>query len=155
MIFEMYGKQGMGYNAVAYKLNDLGIPSRTGQWGATSIVNIINNEVYLGKIRWHREPVKRVMKDGRMAKKRILNDDYEVYEGLHEPIITQEQWDLAKAAQVERNHTSNHTDRQLRNPLAGILMCGKCGTIMKRYILLRPPLKLRWQIGRRQSAEQG
>ena len=34
MIFEMYGKQGMGYNAVAYKLNDLGIPSRTGQWGA-------------------------------------------------------------------------------------------------------------------------
>ena len=74
------------------------------------------------------------MKDGRMAKKRILNDDYEIYEGLHEPIITQEQWDLAKAAQVERNHTSNHTDRQLRNPLAGILMCGKCGTIMKRYI---------------------
>lgn len=134
MIFEMYGKQGMGYNAVAYKLNDLGIPSRTGQWGATSIVNIINNEVYLGKIRWRREPVKRVMKDGRMAKKRILNDDYEVYDGLHEPIITQEQWDLAKAAQVERNHTSNHTDRQLRNPLAGILMCGKCGTIMKRYI---------------------
>ena len=134
MIFEMYGKQGMGYNAVAYKLNDLGIPSRTGQWGATSIVNIINNEVYLGKIRWRREPVKRVMKDGRMAKKRILNEDYEVYDGLHEPIITQEQWDLAKAAQVERNHTSNHTDRQLRNPLAGILMCGKCGTIMKRYI---------------------
>ena len=69
-----------------------------------------------------------------MAKKRILNDDYEVYDGLHEPIITQEQWDLAKAAQVERNHTSNHTDRQLRNPLAGILMCGKCGMIMKRYI---------------------
>ena len=134
MIFDMYGQQGMGYNAVAYKLNDLGIPSRTGQWGATSIVNIINNEVYLGKIRWRREPVKRIMKDGRMAKKRILNDDYEVYDGLHEPIITQEQWDLAKNAQVERNHTSNHTDRQLRNPLAGVLLCEKCGTIMKRYI---------------------
>ena len=134
MIFDMYGQQGIGYNAVAYKLNDLGIPSRTGQWGATSIVNIINNEVYLGKIRWRREPVKRIMKDGRMAKKRILNDDYEVYDGLHEPIITQEQWDLAKNAQVERNHTSNHTDRQLRNPLAGVLLCEKCGTIMKRYI---------------------
>lgn len=134
MIFDMYGQHGMGYNAVAYKLNDLGIPSRTGQWGATSIVNIINNEVYLGKIRWRREPVKRIMKDGRMAKKRILNDDYEVYDGLHEPIITQEQWDLAKNAQVERNHTSNHTDRQLRNPLAGVLLCEKCGTIMKRYI---------------------
>ena len=30
MIFDMYGQQGMGYNAIAYKLNDLHIPSRTG-----------------------------------------------------------------------------------------------------------------------------
>ncbi len=134
MIFDMYGQQGLGYNAVAYKLNDLGIPSRTGEWSQTSIANIINNEVYLGKIRWRREPVKRIVKDGMMAKKRFLNDEYEIYEGMHEPIITQEQWDLAKIAQAARNHTSNHADRQLRNPLAGVLMCAKCGTIMKRYI---------------------
>ena len=81
MIFEMYGKQGIG------------------EWGQTSIANIINNEVYLGKIRWRREPVKRVVKDGMLAKKRILNDDYELYEGRHEPIITEEQWNMAKAAQ--------------------------------------------------------
>lgn len=134
MIFDMYGQQGMGYNAIAYKLNDLGIPARTGEWAQTSIANIINNEVYLGKIRWRREPVKRVVKDGMMAKRRILNDDYELYEGLHEAIVTQEQWNLAKAAQGARNHTSNHTDRQLRNPFAGVLMCEKCGSIMKRYI---------------------
>lgn len=134
MIFDMYGKQGMGYNAIAYQLIDLGIPSRVEKWGSTSIVNIINNEVYLGKIRWRREPVKRVIKDGFMAKKRILNDDYELYDGLHEAIITQEQWDLAKKAQGERNHTSNHADRQLRNSLAGVLFCDKCGRIMKRYV---------------------
>ena len=75
------------------------IPSRIGEWGQTSIANIINNEVYLGKIRWRREPVKRVVKDGMLAKKRILNDDYELYEGRHEPIITEEQWNMAKAAQ--------------------------------------------------------
>ena len=99
MIFEMYGKQGIGYNTIAYQLNQMHIPSRIGEWGQTSIANIINNEVYLGKIRWRREPVKRVVKDGMLAKKRILNDDYELYEGRHEPIITEEQWNMAKAAQ--------------------------------------------------------
>ena len=39
---------------------------------------------------------------------------------------------MAKAAQKKRNHTPNHKDRQLRNPFASILVCGKCGAIMKR-----------------------
>ena len=50
MIYDMYGKQGMGYNAIAYALNDMHIPARKGQWSQTSIVNILTNEVYLGKI---------------------------------------------------------------------------------------------------------
>ena len=64
MIFDMYGQQGMGYNAIAYRLNDLHIPARKGLWSQTSVVNILTNEVYLGKIRWRKEPVKRVIKDG-------------------------------------------------------------------------------------------
>ena len=81
MIFEMYGQQGMGYNAIAYKLNDLHIPARKGEWSQTSVVNILNNEVYLGKIRWRREPVKKVIKDGKITKKRIQNQNYDLYEG--------------------------------------------------------------------------
>lgn len=134
MIFDMYGQQGMGYNAIAYALNDLHIPARKGQWSQTSVVNILTNEVYLGKIRWRREPVKRIIKDGMLVKKRIQNDDYELYDGLHEPIITKEQWDRVKAAQAKHSHTSVHTDRELRNPFAGILFCEKCGAIMKRYL---------------------
>ena len=134
MIYDMYGKQGMGYNAIAYALNDMHIPARKGEWSQTSIVNILTNEVYLGKIRWRREPVKKVVKDGFLAKTRILNDDYELYDGMHEPIITEEQWDLVKAAQKKRNHASVNTDRQLQNPFAGILVCGKCGAIMKRTV---------------------
>lgn len=76
----------------------------------------------------------KVIKDGFLAKKRITNDEYDLYEGLHEPIITQEQWDLAKAAQEKRNHNPVNTDRHLQNPFAGILVCGKCGAIMKRVI---------------------
>lgn len=134
MIYDMYGQQGMGYNAIAYALNDMHIPARKGKWSQTSIVRILTNEVYLGKIRWRREPVKKVVKDGFLAKTRILNDDYELYDGLHEPIITQEQWERVKAAQTKRNHTSTHITRELQNPFAGILFCDKCGAIMKRYL---------------------
>ena len=135
MIFEMYGKQCMGYTAIAYTLNEMHIPTRKGgEWNFGSIVNILNNEVYLGKIRWRKEPVKRVIKDGMVAKKRIQNNDYELYEGRHEAIITQEQWDLVKAAQKKRNHTPVNVDRQLRNPFVGILFCDKCGGIMKRNV---------------------
>ena len=134
MIFDMYGQQGMGYNAIAYRLNDLNIPARKGQWSQTSIVNILTNEVYLGKIRWRHEPSKRVIKDGMLTKKRIINDDYELYDGRHEPIITQEQWDLVKAAQARYKHRPVNIDRKLQNPFAGILYCDKCGGIMKRNV---------------------
>ncbi len=134
MIFDMYGQQGMGYNAIAYALNDMHIPARKGAWSQTSIANILTNEVYLGKIRWRREPVKKVVKDGFLAKTRILNDDYELYDGLHEPIITEQQWETAKAAQKKRGHHSTHASKELKNPFAGILFCEKCGAVMKRFL---------------------
>ena len=71
MIFDMYGRQGIGYNTIAYQLNQMHIPSRTGTWGQTSITNILNNEVYLGKIRWRHEPTKRIVKDGMLVKNEL------------------------------------------------------------------------------------
>lgn len=133
-IFDMYGKQGIGYNTIAYQLNQMHIPSRTGTWGQTSITNILNNEVYLGMIRWRHEPTKRIVKDGMLVKKRVQSRDYELYEGLHEPIITQEQWDSVKAVQNSRNHASVHKDKRLMNPFASILFCEKCGAILKRNV---------------------
>lgn len=134
MIFDMYGKQGIGYNTIAYQLNEMHIPSQTGTWGQTSITNILNNEVYLGMIRWKHEPTKRIVKDGMLTKKRVVSKDYELYEGLHEPIISQEQWDMVKSKQQERNHSSVNSNRQLTNPFATILFCEKCGAVMKRNV---------------------
>lgn len=67
----MYGQQGIGCNAIAYALNDMHIPAGKGKRSQTSIANILTNEVYLDKTRWRRKPVK----DGFLAKTRILNDD--------------------------------------------------------------------------------
>lgn len=52
-----------------------------------------------------------------LSKKRILNDDYELYEGRHEAIITEEQWDQVQEILNRHKHTSNHTERQLKTRL--------------------------------------
>lgn len=134
MIFDMYGTQGIGYNTIAYKLNQMHIPSQSGTWGQTSITNILNNEAYLGKIRWKHEPTKKVVRDGMLLKKRISNSNYELYDGLHEAIITQEQWDRVKEMQRGRQHFSVNTGRTLMNPFATIMFCEKCGATMKRNV---------------------
>lgn len=134
MIYDLYGERGIGYNTIAYQLNQLGIPALNGKWGQTSVVNILNNEVYLGKIRWRREPVKRVIEDGMLTKKRYANDNYDLYAGLHEPIITQETWDKVKAMQKNKDHPSTHAAKELKNPFATILVCEKCGAVMKRNV---------------------
>ena len=112
----------------------MNIPSRTGTWGQSSVANILNNEVYLGKIRWKYEPTKRILKEGFIAKKRIQSKDYELYDGLHEAIITEEQWEKVKLKQRERNHASVNSNRKLVNPFATILLCEKCGAVMRRNV---------------------
>ncbi|WP_346908310.1 recombinase family protein [Faecalicatena orotica] len=134
MIYDMYGQQGIGYNTIAYQLNEMHIPSLNGSWGQTSITNILSNEVYLGKIRWRREPTKRIIRDGMVVKKRVLNNNYELYDGLHEPIITQEQWERVVSVRNSRNHSSVHSTKQLSNPFATILFCEKCGATLKRNV---------------------
>lgn len=134
MIFDMYGTQGIGYNTIAYKLNQMHIPSQNGSWAQTSITNILNNETYLGKIRWKYEPTKKIVQNGMLVKKRVSNSNYELYDGLHEPIVTQEQWDRVKEMQRSKQHFSVNASKALMNPFATILFCEQCGATMKRNV---------------------
>lgn len=133
MIFNMYC-QGIGYNTIAYKLNQMGIPSAKGRWGQTSIANILNNEVYLGKIRWGEEPVVKTIVDGKLVKTRYRSKDYQLFDGLHEAIVTQELWDTTKAVQESRSNASIHIDRTLQNPFAGLMRCSHCGSTINRNV---------------------
>ena len=125
-------------DSVAVHFNDRRVQDLSaaphGKYHQAEDRHILTNEVYLGKIRWRREPVKRVVRDGFLAKTRILNDDYELYDGMHEPIITEEQWELAQAVKKKKGHHSTHTTKELKNPFAGILFCEKCGAGLKRNV---------------------
>lgn len=121
---------------VANDLNRRGIPSPEGKtWTPFTVRGIVRNVVYIGKISWGKTRQQVSERDGIAFKKRtVFQDEYMVVEGLHDAIVSEEVWERANAAVATK---SPRTKRKLklRNPLATVLVCEKCGNSMtlKRY----------------------
>ena len=119
--------------STATYLNESGIRTRSGgMWCTSRIKAIISNPVYKGYIRYGYYRRKLISNDGVHTKyKWQINDDYLLVEGLHDPIVSEETWNRANEF-TSRNVPVNK-DRNLKNPLAGLLVCKKCGRSMRRY----------------------
>ena len=108
MIFDWYTEERLGTGQIANKLNDLHIPARkSDEWSGSSIINIIDNVHYIGKTLSGKRRTKKQIIDGKLIKKPTRNSDYEVFEGRHEPIITEEQFELAQHNRCYRTHRRN------------------------------------------------
>lgn len=130
MIFDMYVNQDMGRVNIAHRLNDLGIPTRSGAlWGQNSIKNILENEHYIGKTFWNKRRENTIVEDGEIRKIRPVakSGDYLLYDGRHPAIISDELFRAARDKQG-KNHKSK-AKTKVRNPLAGLLFC-QCGRAM-------------------------
>lgn len=130
MIFDMYVNQDMGRVTIAHRLNELKIPTRTGAlWSQDTIKTMLENDHYIGKVRWNWRKTINVVEDGEIKKKRPKTEigEYLVYEGKQPAIID---YDLFYAAREKqgRNHRAKPKTK-VRNPLAGILFC-QCGRAM-------------------------
>lgn len=131
LIFDLYTKEGMGYGSIAHHLNTLHLKTKAGlPWKTSTVITLIKNELYMGKIRWKYQSQEKRIVDGKLVKKRSKNKEYEVHEGLHEPIITEEQWQLAQQVSANRFHPSSKIGKELVNPFAELLRCEKCGSTL-------------------------
>lgn len=140
LIFDLYvngektenGMQRLGMSLIARKLNSLGIkPLKNEVWVSATIRDMLSNPVYAGKIRWKHRAVKKKVIDGEVVKQRPINDDYLVVDGLHEPIVDIETFE--KAQNITKNNKKTPVGiREIKNPLAGLVRCGKCGRAMLR-----------------------
>lgn len=149
MIFDWYingteingVKKRLGLHAIAKRLNELGVKSLCGKdyWTIYGVRNMLNNPVYIGKIRWgYRKVKKTVTPDGRKKKLRepAKNGEYIIVDGLHEPIISEETFRMAQELISENNPAPTKYKNALVNPFAGLLYCAKCGHAMS----YRPPV---------------
>ena len=133
MIFER-AASGDPLGTIAREMNEAGLRTASGKfWGASRLGTIISNPHYKGMIRYGYYKQELVPGDGFTVRKRqTINDEYILVKGLHEPIVDDELWQAAN----DRNHGSPPLKRrgELKNPLAGLLVCKKCGRAMKRFM---------------------
>jgi site-specific DNA recombinase len=133
-IFHLY-TNGCGVSIICRKLNELKIASATGGvWVVASVRGILSNPVYTGKIRQGFRPQIKKMVGGEIVKERPRAKNYNLYQGLHPAIVSQEDFDLAQELLANNPSTPAPKDREIKNPLAGLVICGKCG----RKLIRRP-----------------
>lgn len=148
LIFDLFLK-GFSANRIAGRLADLGIKTSKGnEWSAPSIIHLLKNDVYIGKVHYGRKKKIKVMENGTLMEKRKIGSDTVCVDGIHEPIINMETWEKVCNKFTYSKAHSAPIDRTLKNPLATILKCEKCGYTMscqprngrtksggKRYVL--------------------
>lgn len=133
MIFDLYANKGYGCHTIAETLNQLGaVPKRGANFSRETVKNIIQNQVYLGKIVWnkrkHRRPDDKNMKHWSIANPK---SEWIVSNGIHPAIIDNEIFEKANEILTNRYHPPYFSGK-LTNPLAGIVVCARCGGKMER-----------------------
>lgn len=125
----------LGMSLIIRKLNDLKIPPRKSDaWTISTIRCILTNPIYIGKIRWnYRAQVKKVV-EGHLIKERprANNENVILADGLHEKIISEQTWNVAQELINKNPSKPCPHDFKIKNPLAGIVICGFCGRKMVR-----------------------
>lgn len=143
MIFNWYVNENIGTQNISNRLNDMQLKSPSGRlWTPDSIRTILENPVYIGKIRWNTRKAVIVVDNGEFRKTRpkVRESDAILTDGRHEAIISDEQF---QAAQEKRGRSHRTCDnKELRNPLASLLYC-ECGRAMAYRHSTRGNLKYR------------
>jgi len=93
-------------------------------WHATSVRTILNNPVYLGKTVFGRTKTKGLYQKDRVQ---VDEEDWIIVEGTHEPIITQNAWDVAHKMMESRRRECSNGRIQM---FAGLVKCSGCGSAL-------------------------
>ena len=132
-IFDRYIHTNDGVSGVAKYLNRQGFVKKLRQNGtipgfsASFVKSIIDNPVYMGKIAYGRRRTEK--KIGTRNEMHVVEQsEFPVYEGKHEAIISEEDWNLAQ----EKRKVNAYRREKVNDPthahiLSGILKCPCCG----------------------------
>lgn len=121
-IFENFANRTMTMRELTIYANQMGIKTHMGNdFERRSIDYIVNNPVYVGKVRW--TPTGR-------TKRNFNNPDSIIKDSSHEPLISQELWEKAQEVIKENKELyryKEHTNSEKRTWLSGLVKCGSCG----------------------------
>ena len=124
-IFRLYA-EGHGAGHICDHLNQYCKPQRGKTWPRTTIRHILDNPLYIGLIKWQRTKIVKTVENGEIVQRSHERRDYPVYPGKHEPIISEELWKAVRERRDKNDIPRKKTNTELRNPLAGLIVCGQC-----------------------------
>lgn len=131
MVFNWYCNEDIGVTAICRRLESLNIKTKTGgnRWRSYQIFSMLENVHYIGCVRWNWRKTIKIIEDQEIRKLRpkAKVDEYLIFEGKHDGIISEEQFYQAREIKGNRHRTKQ--DLTLKNPFSGIMYC-KCGAKM-------------------------
>ena len=130
LIFDMYGNQGIGLVNIANKLNEMKVrPPKGEYWTYHTLIGMIQNVHYIGKIKWNQRKQVSVVKDQEVITTRPKNREYLIFDGKHEAIVEESLFHRVQELR-EKSSRISYRERPLVNPLASLLYC-KCGNALQ------------------------
>lgn len=137
IMYDLFVNKNYGFKKIATYLDDMQIKPRiASHWSPAAIKDMLENPVYIGKIRWNWRKINKVMQNGEIVKTRpkSARSEWIYVDGKHEAIIDIDTYNAALAKRGTNVKVT--TNKELSNPFAGLLFCGTCGRAMslKRYI---------------------
>ncbi len=133
LIFKQFITTNMGINGVANWLNNQGYKKKLRQnnkiEGFTThfVKGVLDNPVYYGMIAFGRRKTEKIK--GTVNETHIVkSDDYILQKGIHEAIITEEEWNVARAKRERTGHRNEKTHAlDHAHILSGLIKCPVCG----------------------------
>lgn len=125
----------LGVSLIVRRLNDMRIPPRkSDHWATATIRDILINPVYIGKVRWNWRPAAKKMVDGHIVieRPRASAENYTLVDGLHPAIIDEDVFNLVQELIAKNPPRPIGEKSTVKNPLAGLVICEKCGHKMTR-----------------------
>lgn len=131
IIFNMY-EEGNGASSIANHLNSLNLKTKdNNDFSQSSILNIIRNPIYIGKVTWNKKKSKKSKVPGKRREVKLLaKEDWTISEGKHEPIISEDQFNRCQDVLNGRYHIPYQLKNKPVNPFAGLITCRICGKKM-------------------------
>ena len=118
----------MSRSAITYKYNNLGLRTKRGGIIDRRFVDyVLQNPIYIGKIRW--------CTNGRGASRRDFNNENNIIvDGVHEPIIDINLWNKCQERLIEVKQRFGKYSREQTPPnawmLRGLVRCSNCGNVL-------------------------
>ena len=128
LIFQWYCNDDIGVTAICRRLENMNIRTKTGRtiWKPSIVFGILENVHYIGCVRWNWRKTVKIIEDQevRELRPKAKVDEYLIFDGKHDGIISEELFEKAQRVRGSRHRTKS--DTTLKNPFSGIMYC-KCG----------------------------